>query len=1517
MVLKLLGIFHCVWIISVECVCNGFRSDGTEVGEKSAKERELNYLEGTWSEKAQNKKYGDDILFDAHVEGKEDEVREAEIQKNTLKKNSKPWDDGSGEIGKVQKSSHCDEWKMRKNEGMGDGSGVEGCLVLVNSSIELNSLALMERSGKSVIGAENGCFVELSGCIVGVERKTSPFDFCGSCGLLTNISLRLSSTLTSTEQIFPPLFSSKVSEGEISENCHVSICSSHFSSFCVSSAPFLSSSSIPFVSLSKLSFFNISTAPSDCPSPTTSFFQTSCFMSSCSFSSVHDVYDGGIVSSLNNPYASLSASNTSFVVCSRTRNVECTGSEDNTKHPKRQQITDNGPNSFTWCVWNGSNTTGISDSVTDRASNGGAINIYGLSSGALSVKHCSFNDCYAYYGGGAITAYEICSITVENTSFNSCTSQNYRGGGMYVVNISTCVRISGCELKNSKAHHDGGGLYLFNFDISGSSCLRTESDNEERAHVFECSFTSCSVADKWGGGMFCENVPAAFKMRSIQFISCSAISLGGGLSFYPFQSTAPADNHYCYFFFFHDCGCTNSTPYGHDVYFEDYYNLFLSSNPFFESYTTNTNQNRLCYACNYSSSDGWTFQHTEKKDWLKKGVLYRLVAVSGGSTDELCGVDEPTACKTVGIAVSHSLIQLMLSVVLIEGSYQRETTTINFESMKISVLGKGKEVSVIGTGALSSSSTTLFSVTSGQLEVWHVGIDHNAIRSSSPSVFVVSVGSGSLSLEDVAISSSVNGESGISASVFVMALLQLRMSDVEIKNMKMSEPLFVEPSSAGSSSGESILGNLTVRNVSRAGGDGVLLAKSVKAGETFVVWNTTMEGCECVNGNGGGIKVVLESSTSKVRVGTSTSSIGGTAKFDKTKCSGYGGGMMLHLEDNSFDFEITSVSFAGCAATLGGKNLFVEAQDLSAVISSTSIGFNPEIGIDVAELNELCGKESGKPELIVPLVVFLRASPSPAYVSGREQGSEFRLCGYEDYPCKGIENVGEVQFKNSKRMIRLTNPFSFDEEVKLNEESYEIDSSDKDVGLKVGGTGTKTQEAMMMNSVSSTLTGILFELGESIWEHISFVHSSGGTLRFADCGMKMRDGVNSSNYVFVSASGGKVEIIRMICGGNVGNVGFVGSVIVVNGSCECLMDEMVINQTTSNGAKGLIEIATSSSAAIQNCSIMNSILRSCEAVKVEKCSSITLKNTSFENITRGAGDGGCVCVDSNEDGSQDTTRIENCSFASCEVTENGKGGGGLSVSLVNPSELHVSSIRFEKCCAPSTSGSEGKGGGMFLSLIDSDAKFELSDPLVFDGNGAEYGKNIFILSKDLNCSVTNDTFKFDYSSMINDKTLFVGSDSYHSDKDLFMFLVPYSSIEIFISSNGFDVARCGSEEEPCFTMWKGMMNMKKEIGRKTIQIEGSTIIRDSFNVSNYQIKKDVKMGEEDTKATLNVKEAIESQLEYFMGNNIHLELMNIQLQLASGFDNSAKSIILKKKICISLPSLYLRASLNGSVTLLI
>ncbi|KAH7819120.1 uncharacterized protein MONOS_12789 [Monocercomonoides exilis] len=141
-------------------------------------------------------------------------------------------------------------------------------------------------------------------------------------------------------------------------------------------------------------------------------------------------------------------------------------------------------------------------------------------------------------------------------------------------------------------------------------------------------------------------------------------------------------------------------------------------------------------------------------------------------------------CKTVGHAVETGLEELSSSVTLMEGNHTSETTTIDIGSMEISIIGKGRTESSIGTGAFSSSQSaagTLFSVSTGHLGMSHLKVDCNSNINPSPSVVVVSDGSGSLSLEDVLINSLISEERDISSLIFVMALSRLKMSDVESK----------------------------------------------------------------------------------------------------------------------------------------------------------------------------------------------------------------------------------------------------------------------------------------------------------------------------------------------------------------------------------------------------------------------------------------------------------------------------------------------------------------------------------------------------------------------------------------------------------------------------------------------------------------------------------------------------------------------------------------------------------------
>ncbi|KAH7816254.1 uncharacterized protein MONOS_3034 [Monocercomonoides exilis] len=519
---------------------------------------------------------------------------------------------------------------------------------------------------------------------------------------------------------------------------------------------------------------------------------------------------------------------------------------------------------------------------------------------------------------------------------------------------------------------------------------------------------------------------------------------------------------------------------------------------------------------------------------------------------------------------------------------------------------------------------------------------------------------------------------------------------------------------------------------------------------------------------------------------------------------GKGGGIYLDYSSNEEAFQLSSISFSECWATVG-KNMFVNSSNLVNTVNTERFAFDCSGYKD--DGNAFVGEDGiyGEMDLRVFLVELKWVE-----VAVSTDGHDTLGCGSEIFPCEsmksGIDHIDRSDAEEERKVKvkdegTIEDIYSFTDALVIDGCVSEGDVvKHKPVHFEGTIKGNSASSSSVISSIQPLgLSSLKLQIPSQFVPSMNSLISSNNNLQLENCSFEIKSSV-TVQYSLITTTGGSCSL------------------------------------------KG---------CSITDCSFAKSPLMI--------SSSVLLENSNFLNITK---------------------------------TESGEGGI-TKVTLKENEKLEIKSTNASSC---SLSKNNGKGGFLYLDCQNclDQAPFLFGIGVTFENNNAAIGKNVFILGKDFNSSVTNDSFKFDYSSMINDKTLFVGSDSHHSDKDLFMFLIPFSSFEIFISSEGFDVARCGSEEEPCFTMWKGMENMKKEIGKKTIQIEGSTIIRDSFNVSNYQIKKSVKMGEENVKAKLNFEKAVGSQLEYFMANNIHLELMNIQLQLTSGFDNSAKTIILNR-----------------------
>ncbi|KAH7828124.1 uncharacterized protein MONOS_5067 [Monocercomonoides exilis] len=554
--------------------------------------------------------------------------------------------------------------------------------------------------------------------------------------------------------------------------------------------------------------------------------------------------------------------------------------------------------------------------------------------------------------------------------------------------------------------------------------------------------------------------------------------------------------------------------------------------------------------------------------------------------------------------------------------------------------------------------------------------------------------------------------------------------------------------------------------VSSKSKEGGALKIALNEGGFVTIENSSLIGCACENGSEGG----------------------------------KGGGIYLDCSLNEGGFQLSSISFSGCSATVG-KNVFVKSSSLVNSVNTERFAFDCT---DYKEDGNAFVGEDGKYEEM-DLRVFL-VCLKWMVVSVSTGGHDTLGCGNEKFPCEsmksGIDHIDRSGTEGERKVKvkdegTIEDIYSFTDALVIDvcvNEGDEIKHKPVHFEGAINGDSSTT---IISSTVSLSLLSLKLQIPNQFEPKMNSLISSIGVLQLKNCLFEIRSSTTIQYSLITTTSG----------------------------SC------------------------TLKGCSFADCSFSKTPL--------VLSSSVLLENNNFSNIMN---------------------------------IGSGEEGGVAKVTLKNDEDLVIKSTNASSC---SLSSSNGKGGFLYLDCQNcfEEKPFVFDVGVTFENNKAAIGKNVFILGKDLNSSVANESFKFDYSSMKDDDNLFVGSDNYHQEKDLFMFLIPCNSFEIFISSSGFDVARCGSEEEPCQTMWKGMKNMKKEIGKKTIQIDGSTIIRDSFNLSNYQIKKSVKMGEENVKAILNFEKSIGSQLEYFIGNDIHLELANIQLQLTSGFDNSAKTII--------------------------
>ncbi|KAH7826777.1 uncharacterized protein MONOS_4161 [Monocercomonoides exilis] len=558
------------------------------------------------------------------------------------------------------------------------------------------------------------------------------------------------------------------------------------------------------------------------------------------------------------------------------------------------------------------------------------------------------------------------------------------------------------------------------------------------------------------------------------------------------------------------------------------------------------------------------------------------------------------------------------------------------------------------------------------------------------------------------------------------------------------------------------------------------------------------------------------------------------------KKGGFGGGLFLEFDHQGVEFVVSEPSFSQSSpnAAKCGSDLFMKSPSLEASVTDSTLPFAKTMA-DIS-LNSMRGFDGNDSEHAIPLILLFQSTGSEILASSLE-GADTIACGFECYPCASIDQALS-RFKTVDKRVITVRTGSF--------VIHEIDLSD----VKMISEGEQQATLTMSSAIENGTTMIsskgitqLEQLKIIVPPHISnevkVVISSStnqGVLSLTNCQIEIEDESEvPNNYVVIKTSGSSIHLV------------FVS---VTN--CRMAMPLFSFDIVPPMNAPETAEVQ--------------------------------MKNCSFSNITHQDKDSSALFGASLGCG---------CSIAGCNFSEifadQSMNGGAMRVVLEAHGELEITDCNTNECQAENRT--EGKGGWLFFECTEAYATEQfLFNSTVFSMNVAKIGKNIFVLSASLNSSITTQAFSFNYSGLINDSNVFVGSDDIFTDTDLFRFLIPYANNTIFVSSSGADVLRCGSEDDPCESFWTGVNHLSHTDDGKQIFIEGVANVDNEYDLSGFVVASASILKEEDCQSEIVFSKKMNGTSGAYVLNRNEMSICAIMLSIGENFENSADCVILSE-----------------------
>eukprot|EP00770_Monocercomonoides_exilis_P010881 MONOS_10828.1-p1 / transcript=MONOS_10828.1 / gene=MONOS_10828 / organism=Monocercomonoides_exilis_PA203 / gene_product=unspecified product / transcript_product=unspecified product / location=Mono_scaffold00508:35429-45609(-) / protein_length=3215 / sequence_SO=supercontig / SO=protein_coding / is_pseudo=false len=574
--------------------------------------------------------------------------------------------------------------------------------------------------------------------------------------------------------------------------------------------------------------------------------------------------------------------------------------------------------------------------------------------------------------------------------------------------------------------------------------------------------------------------------------------------------------------------------------------------------------------------------------------------------------------------------------------------------------------------------------------------------------------------------------------------------------------------------------------------------------------------------------------------------------------SGCGGGIFICSPSNRVSFVVSEPDFQREKpnAAKYGNDLFVSSDRLSRCITNTSLPFAQYLDIDNTTIHSMCGSIETQSNIIIPLIFYFLERGTTAYLSAA--GIDIEVCGFIQYPCLSFCYVASNIHEHNTTEIIICTESSITSEILLDGVCVNsLDSLQSKLNCLSAQSGSSGKIISLTNDVS--FSNLDFVLSESFTNNANTLfYCNASNLLLCNCGFKKQENNPDTyiHYALITIAKGSVNMKDVICKGIFPSHSMIEAPFLqgrneINISAKNLNLPKVplICFTQSEGTDANAE---SCIALLYDWSLTNVTLQdtnSSALISTQVYSSLSLNNCSLINVSSPQSRrGGSVCILTEQNGQ---FSIYNSSFKSCTAEIESVGYGGAIYSYLNSTkDIILKSVEFNDC-------------------------------------SAWKGKNIFVISTNLNKSVSKSSFNFDYEAFADDENAFVGNDTNDGrmvNFNLLRLLIEYSSNSTFISDEGLDVSRCGSASEPCETIHFAKLHLRSD--SFTICICTNFTLRSKEELSGYELRSD-----DSSISNVNISSSFSDVVDCAIFNNQTLGLSDLRFCISWQLPSSLISII--------------------------